>query len=173
MSKTNEQIANLSTQIGNLTYVIEQLTDSLNKTDDFNNWSYADSFASIANSLVKANSLHKTELNKKTSKPFADLYLGSNEHKQHIQNINDEWFEQYPYMKFTHSKKGKWEPITEDMRVRALAAARITRLYDEKEIQFLKDLVGNPDFATDLTEGQVGLLNALLYKFYTKDKKVA
>jgi|DEB0MinimDraft_3_1074331.scaffolds.fasta_scaffold120995_2 hypothetical protein len=150
MSKTNEQIANLSTQIGNLTYVIEQLTDSLNKTDDFNNWSYADSFASIANSLVKANSLHKTELNIRG--------------KQSL--LNKDWFEENPYMKFEHSGQTKWQPITNEMATR-LTKAKQTLNLPQEDVAFIDQMCS----VDDGTVGQFKKINAIIYQLY--NQKVA
>ncbi len=54
---TNKSIDNLADQIQLLHSAVDELTNSLNTTDDFNNWTYADSLASIANSLVKKNSI--------------------------------------------------------------------------------------------------------------------
>ena len=89
--------------------------------------------------------------------------------KEFVEKSNDEWFERYPYEKYTHSGNGKWEPITEGMRDRALAAARVLKgVLSEKDILFLKDTVGNKDNATDLTDGQIRKLNALLYQLYKK-----
>lgn len=58
---TEETAKQLVNSIDNLTYAVEDLTQSLNRTDDFNNWGYAESLASIASSLVKHNALVKKE----------------------------------------------------------------------------------------------------------------
>lgn len=54
---TKQTIENLTSVIDDLSHNINSLTIALEKTDDFNNWTYADSLASIANSLVKKNSI--------------------------------------------------------------------------------------------------------------------
>jgi|TARA_R100000951_G_scaffold111421_2_gene110444 hypothetical protein len=61
---TVEQTTNLTKAINNLAFEVEgikleiaELSQAVNRTDDFNNWTYADSLASIANSLVKYNSI--------------------------------------------------------------------------------------------------------------------
>ena len=61
---TVEQTTNLTNAINYLTFEVEgmkieiaELGQVLDRTDDFNNWTYADSLASIANSLVKFNSI--------------------------------------------------------------------------------------------------------------------
>lgn len=61
---TEETAKQLVDSIDNLTYAVQDLTDSFNRTDDFNNWSYAESLASIANSLVKHNALIKKDQEK-------------------------------------------------------------------------------------------------------------
>ena len=48
-----ETVERLENSVDNLTYAVEQLTEALNRTDDFNNWTLADSMASIANSFYK------------------------------------------------------------------------------------------------------------------------
>ena len=59
MNISKNEIQDLTNQISRLADSTEEIANSLNRTDDFNNWSYADSFASIAGSFVKANSLQK------------------------------------------------------------------------------------------------------------------
>ena len=61
---TVEQTTNLTKAINNLAFEVEgikleiaELSQAVNRTDDFNNWTYADSLASIANSLVQYNSI--------------------------------------------------------------------------------------------------------------------
>lgn len=49
----NQTVERLEISIDNLTYAVEQLTNAVNKTDDFNGWSLAESMASIANSFYK------------------------------------------------------------------------------------------------------------------------
>ena len=92
-----------------------------------------------------------------------------NDIKEFVEKINSEWFEKYPYEKYEHSGNGKWEPITEGMRERALAASRVLKgNVSEEDVNFLKNTVANTDNATDLTEGQIKKLNALLYQLYKK-----
>ena len=68
MKNLSEKSANdLTFSIDQLTFAVEQLTQSLDRTDDFNQWTYADSLASIANSLVKYNSLTKKREEKDTT----------------------------------------------------------------------------------------------------------
>lgn len=57
----NQTLQDIATELNNLNYNIESVAQGLNRTDDFNNWTYADSLASIANAMVKANSLEKTK----------------------------------------------------------------------------------------------------------------
>lgn len=59
-----KSIDNLAYYVEDLKYAVEGLTEALNRTDDFNNWSYAESLASIANSLVKHNALVKKDQEK-------------------------------------------------------------------------------------------------------------
>lgn len=54
MSKLDkETVERLETSVDNLTYAVEQLAEALNRTDDFNRWTLAESMASIANSFYK------------------------------------------------------------------------------------------------------------------------
>ena len=59
MNISKLEIQDLTNQISRLADSTEEISTALNRTDDFNNWTYADSFASIAGALVKANSLQK------------------------------------------------------------------------------------------------------------------
>lgn len=59
MNISEKAINDLTNQLDNLNFNLEELNRALNRTDDFNNWGYAESLASIANALVKANSLEK------------------------------------------------------------------------------------------------------------------
>lgn len=56
---SNETVQKLSNQLENLNFNLEELNRALNRTDDFTNWSYAEIFGSIANSLIKKNALTK------------------------------------------------------------------------------------------------------------------
>lgn len=65
---TVKQTTDLTNAINNLAFEVEsmkseiaELTEAVNRTDDFNNWTYADSLASIANSLVKMNSIEQSK----------------------------------------------------------------------------------------------------------------
>jgi|TARA_R100001463_G_scaffold4525_1_gene16781 hypothetical protein len=60
---SNETVQKLTNQLDNLNFNIEQLNDSLNRKDDFSNWSYAEIFGSIASSLIKMNSIENNKLN--------------------------------------------------------------------------------------------------------------
>ena len=48
-----ETVERLENSVDNLTYAVEQLAEALNRTDDFNRWTLAESMASIANSFYK------------------------------------------------------------------------------------------------------------------------
>ena len=61
LDQLNQTLQDIATELNNLNYNIESVAQGLNRTDDFNNWTYADSLASIANAMVKANSLEKTK----------------------------------------------------------------------------------------------------------------
>lgn len=63
---TNKSLDNLAFEIESLNSNLEDLVQALNRHDDFNNWSYADSLASIANSLVKMNSIENTKVKKES-----------------------------------------------------------------------------------------------------------
>jgi hypothetical protein len=54
---TNKTIERLADQIQLLHMSVDELNRNLNVTDDFNNWGYPESLASIANSLVKQNAI--------------------------------------------------------------------------------------------------------------------
>jgi len=62
MSK-NTQLENLTYQVELLQENVALLTAAMNRTDDFNNWTFAESLASIANALVKRNTLEKRRQN--------------------------------------------------------------------------------------------------------------
>jgi hypothetical protein len=59
---SNETVQELTNQLDNLNFNLEELNRALNRTDDFTNWSYAEIFGSIANSLIKMNALEKAKL---------------------------------------------------------------------------------------------------------------
>jgi len=60
-----ETVERLENSVDNLTYAVEQLTEALNRTDDFNNWTLADSMASIANSFYKYTAILNKQNNNK------------------------------------------------------------------------------------------------------------
>jgi len=53
VSNLTEAIENLTSEMQNQTDAINWLAEALNRTDDFNNWTLAESMASIANSFYK------------------------------------------------------------------------------------------------------------------------
>ena len=64
------QLNDLAYQLENLQTNVSFLADAINKTDDFNGWTVADSSASIANALVKANTLEKAKQKAKEKAKF-------------------------------------------------------------------------------------------------------
>ena len=73
----DKQLNDLAYQVELLQENVALLTDAINRTDDFNNWTIADSLANIANALVKANTLEKT-------RQSADKFKSKAEMKQKI-----------------------------------------------------------------------------------------
>lgn len=63
---TNKAIERLADQIQLLHMSLGDLNNNLNVTDDFNNWGYPESLASIANSLVKQNAIANKQQTKVT-----------------------------------------------------------------------------------------------------------
>ena len=64
---TNETVQELTNQLDNLNFNLEELNRALNRTDDFTNWSYAEIFGSIANSLIKMNAIENNKLQQSQS----------------------------------------------------------------------------------------------------------
>jgi len=64
LTETEKALIDIAYQLESLNSNLGYLTDALERTDDFNNWSYAESLASIANSLVQSNALEKTKMKK-------------------------------------------------------------------------------------------------------------
>ena len=77
---SNETVQELTNQLDNLNFNLEELNRALNRTDDFTNWSYAEIFGSIATSLVKMNAIENTKLvnNKGDKKMSRREFLGLN-----------------------------------------------------------------------------------------------
>lgn len=75
---SNETVQDLTNQLDNLNFNLEELNRALNRTDDFTNWSYAEIFGSIATSLIKMNAIENNKLNKKMSRRD---FLGLNNNK--------------------------------------------------------------------------------------------
>ena len=60
-----ETVERLENSVDNLTYAVEQLAEALNRTDDFNRWTLAESMASIANSFYKYTAILNKQNNNK------------------------------------------------------------------------------------------------------------
>ena len=77
---SNETVQELTNQLDNLNFNLEELNRALNRTDDFTNWSYAEIFGSIATSLVKMNAIENVKLgnNKGDKKMSRREFLGLN-----------------------------------------------------------------------------------------------
>ena len=65
MMSKNTQLENLTYQVELLQKNVALLTEAMSRTDNFNNWTLAQSLASIANALVKRNTLEKRRQNTK------------------------------------------------------------------------------------------------------------
>ncbi len=66
MTKDQEKtVDQLTNSVDNLTFAVEELTQALNQRDDFNNWTTADSLASIANSFYKYTAILNKQNNTK------------------------------------------------------------------------------------------------------------
>ena len=77
--------------------------------------------------------------------------------------MTEKFFEDHPYMKFEHTSNGKWQPITEEMRIRLRAAKKVVAL-SEEDVQFVDQMLS----VDDGTEGQFRKVNAILYTLYKK-----
>tara|TARA_R110000772_G_C12966344_1_gene404058 strand:- start:82 stop:447 length:366 start_codon:yes stop_codon:yes gene_type:complete len=93
---TNKTIERLTNQLDNFNFGLEQLTDSLNKKDDFTNWSYAEIFGSIANSLIKQNAIaNKQQTNDTKDDKMCDKLAGTLKNLRSYSNLK-EYREDFP-----------------------------------------------------------------------------
>tara|TARA_R110000796_G_scaffold165031_1_gene281843 strand:+ start:61 stop:426 length:366 start_codon:yes stop_codon:yes gene_type:complete len=93
---TNKTIERLTNQLENFNFNLEELTNSLNKTDDFTNWSYAEIFGSIANSLIKQNAIaNKQQTNDTKDDKMCDKLAGTLKNLRSYSNLK-EYREDFP-----------------------------------------------------------------------------
>jgi len=92
---TNKTIERLADQIQLLHMSVDELNRNLNVTDDFNNWGYPESLASIANSLVKQNAIANKQQNQTKDDKLCNKLAGVLKKLRTYTNLK-EYREDYP-----------------------------------------------------------------------------
>lgn len=130
----------------------------------------------MENTIEKLNKI-KTQLNRieslvKRLLEEEDVYVPTQSEKSEISRFSkqvnsdakDQFCESNDYVKFTHKKESKWQPITDEMKVLLEAMDRLLYVPEvtQEDKQFIKQMLD----VTDGTDGQFKKINALVYKLY-------